>query len=614
VTFPRRALLQRLGLGLCAFSALLFAPTLEDAYVLPQRLALSLGCVLLVLGAPAGLRLGRLAWAVLVWLAWRVLCRVWTEPPGSFVSWLADQAPLWALTLFAGSALETAEQRQAAGAVLLAAGAFGSVAALLPMLGWDPWAAGAVDIGFAGRAHGTLGNPDFLGGWLVLLLPLSLAVTLAAKRRARALALAATALIALALWRTEVRASWLAAAVGVLAVLGLLRPALFTRSVVRVASTSFVAALAIALVIPGLLPERLREAANPRSDAWGSRAFMGHAAVAMAVEHPLTGVGPGGFGDAFLRWQGAQLSAGAHEPYRFTYDAHNDWLQIAAECGWLGLLLWTVLWAGALREAWRFGGATGAALAGALLAFGVQGCFHFPWAVWPSAALILLALAAVSALREPQGPSLPAMRPLWLVLLLASIVLGWRQAASSAALNAGHVAERVPQVQAWAGPLFGKAAELRPDDARAWQSLGANAQREGHWDPAIAAYHRALQLQPSQADLWVDLGLALGQQGSLDAAEPASQQGLALNPNSTQAWINASKVAWLRGDTARAEGLLRQALQRNGPSAQASFNLGAILYNGRRFKEAAAAFQAVLVLEPGHAEALRLLKDCQRAR
>jgi tetratricopeptide (TPR) repeat protein len=315
-----------------------------------------------------------------------------------------------------------------------------------------------------------------------------------------------------------------------------------------------------------------------------------------------------------LQRQGARLSAGAREPYRFTFDAHHDWLQVAAESGWLGLLAWALLWLWTLRTAWRRGGTAGAALAGGLLAFAIQAGFHFPWAVWPSAALYLIGLSLGAQWQAPKSSqTLPV--PGWAAaaLLLAAAFLGLRQVASSALLNAGHVAEMVPAAHAYATPLYAAAGRLRPDDARTWAALAGRAQAEGRWDAAIEAYQAALREQPGQADLWVNLALCLAQQGSLEPADVTAEHGLYLNPRSPQAWINASKIAWLRGDAPRAEKLLRQGLEEAGPSAQASFNLGAILYNGRRFKEAAQAFQAVLALEPQHAEARRLLKESLRA-
>jgi tetratricopeptide (TPR) repeat protein len=612
VSSARRALVQRLGLGLCAFSALLFAPSLEDAYVLPQRLALTLGVALLALGAPPRQRFGGLAWLGLGWLAWRLLCRAIADPVGSHWAWLAEQAPLWGLLLFAGTAV--AERPRWSAALLLTAGALGSLFALLPSLGFDPWSRGAVDLGFGARLHGSLGNPDFLGGWLCLLLPLGVAVALSAEGRERVLALAASALMAAVLLLSGARAACLAGALGCTLALAALRPRLL--GLTRLAALGALAALTLILALwqPGLLPGRLREAATPGSDAWRSRAFMASCAIDLAKEHPLVGVGPGGFGNAYLQRQGALLSAGAREPYRFTFDAHNDWLQVAAESGWLGLFAWALLWLWTLRTAWRRGGPAGAALAGGLLAFAVQGCFHFPWAVWPSAALYLLGLSVGAQWQaDAKAPLLPV--PGWMValLLLGAIALGYRQAASSALLNAGHVAEMVPAARGYAVPLYATAGRLRPEDARTWQALAGRDQADGRWDAAIEAYQAALREQPGQADLWVNMALCLAQQGSLDPADAMAQRGLFLNPRSPQAWIDASKIVWLRGDALRAERMLRQGLDAAGPSAQASFNLGAILYNGRRFKEAAQAFQAVLALEPQHAEAQRLLKESLRA-
>jgi tetratricopeptide (TPR) repeat protein len=611
-------LAQRLGLALAAYAALLFAPPFEDAYALPQRLAVSLAAALLALAAPPRLPLGRLALLLLAWLAWRVLSHAVAQPPVPVADWLATQAPLWALLLFGSAALRDPALRRYTAAALLSAAAWVSVLALLPWLGWDPWAAGAVDLGFSQRAHGSLGNPGFLGGWLALLLPLACVVAVDAQGRLRLASLGTLGLMLAALGLTQARASWLAALVGVGLALFLLRPRAFSRRRVLLALLLATAALGVGLAQRQHLSPRLADALDPRSDSWRARAFMAGAAFQLALRHPLVGVGPGGFTQGFLGIQGERLSAGAQHPYRFTHDAHNDWAQLAAESGWLGLLLWAWAWAWALRVAWARAGAEGAAVAGGLAAFAVQACFHFPWAIWPSAAVLMLGLATASAW-EAQGageerPLSPARAWIAAAVFVPLLALGLRQGAASALLNSGTAAGMQPATQALAAPLFAKSTALAPADARAWQRLGAEHLRQGRLDEAIGAFQGALQALPTQPEAWVNLGLALGQQGSLDAAEQACAQGVALNPRSQEAWANWSKVAWLRGDARGAEARLRQGLQAAGPSVQGSFNLGAILYNERRFAEAAEAFEAVLALQPQHAEAARLLKESRDAR
>lgn len=611
-----RRLAQRLGLGLAAFSALLFAPPLEDAYSLPQAWGLGLAALLLGLGAPPRLPLGPLAWLLPGFLAWRLFSHAVAQPATPALDWLAGQAPFWGLAFFAPAALARPAQRRYAAAALLAAAGLASALALLDLAGWAPWGRSSVDLGFSHRAHGSLGNPDFLGGWLAMLLPLGLATLGAAQGRARAALGLALALMLAALALTQARASWLAGLVGLLLAWRALRPQAFTRSRVLLGMGLALMVLAAGLAWRSSLAPRLAEALDPGADAWRSRGFMAGTALRIARQHPWVGVGAGGFTDAYLSEQGRRLSAGEDQPYRYTHDAHNDWVQLAAESGWLGLALFAWLWAWALRTAWRHGGPAGAAVAGGLAAFAVQACFHFPLAILPNAAALWMGLAAAAAWQAPRRLTLAPARRWALGLLLLVPALFWlgRLGLASALLNSGTAASQSAAHQALAAPLHAKAADLRPGDARAWLRLGAERLRLGRHEQAVEAFDAARQAHPGLPEAWVNLGLALGSQGALEAAELAAGQGVRLNPRSPEAWINWSKVAWLRGDAAQAEARLRQGLRSARPTATALFNLGAILYDAGRLAEAAEAFARTLELDPGHAEARRLLAESRRAR
>jgi O-antigen ligase len=136
------------------------------------------------------------------------------------------------------------------------------------------------------------------------------------------------------------------------------------------------------------LSARLLSAADFTSDAAGGRFFMSVAALRIALDSPFLGAGGGNFTQAYLEKQGEMLGepAYAHEPMRLTHDAHNDWLQLAAESGFPALLLFAALCAGLFAAARGRGAPDGAALAAALAAFATVALFSFPLAVPPCGA------------------------------------------------------------------------------------------------------------------------------------------------------------------------------------------------------------------------------------
>jgi O-antigen ligase len=100
-----------------------------------------------------------------------------------------------------------------------------------------------------------------------------------------------------------------------------------------------------------------------------------HAALRLVAQQPMTGTGPG---HADLRWKGQD-----HGTQLFAY-VHNEYLQVTAELGLVGLALLAVLLVAIARLLWRArptgrGGPTWAGAAAAAAAFAVHSGFDFVW-------------------------------------------------------------------------------------------------------------------------------------------------------------------------------------------------------------------------------------------
>jgi hypothetical protein len=115
-----------------------------------------------------------------------------------------------------------------------------------------------------------------------------------------------------------------------------------------------------------------------------------HAALRLIAQHPLIGAGPG---RADLRWKGQ-----GHGTQVFAY-VHNEYVQIAAELGLVGLVLLAVVLVAIARMLWsaRTTGparATWAGAAAATVAFAVHSGFDFVWHL-PAIVLTVPLLAGV---------------------------------------------------------------------------------------------------------------------------------------------------------------------------------------------------------------------------
>jgi hypothetical protein len=135
---------------------------------------------------------------------------------------------------------------------------------------------------------------------------------------------------------------------------------------------------------------RITLASPDRSGAVG-------AALRVAAAHPLAGAGPG---QADLRWRGADGGT------RFFGYAHNEYAQVAAELGLVGLALLAVLLVALGRLLWRARAAGPpvegwAGVVAATAAFAVHSGFDFVWHL--PAVLLTVTLLVGVVLPAPPG-------------------------------------------------------------------------------------------------------------------------------------------------------------------------------------------------------------------
>lgn len=130
------------------------------------------------------------------------------------------------------------------------------------------------------------------------------------------------------------------------------------------------------------------------------RAHEARTALQLAVDHPLTGVGPG---NASLTWTEPD---GSHLTARY---AHNEYLQTAADLGAIGLVLLMVVLITFGRTLWRaprnaLTSGQWAAIVAGLIALAGHSAFDFLWHVpaIPLVAAVLLGIAGPSMTREIQ--------------------------------------------------------------------------------------------------------------------------------------------------------------------------------------------------------------------
>jgi tetratricopeptide (TPR) repeat protein len=159
-----------------------------------------------------------------------------------------------------------------------------------------------------------------------------------------------------------------------------------------------------------------------------------------------------------------------------------------------------------------------------------------------------------------------------------------------------------------------------PEDAGAWNDLGALLRRDGHPKPALAAYARALAIDPLRSVTWSNRGNALADLDELDDAEASHRRAIELESERAGHWHNLAATLNEKGEFAAMRAVLDHTLQLDPARETARFDRALVClrmgdytqgwldYESRWSKPGARRLEAVLpawngALRPG----LRLL-------
>lgn len=310
----------------------------------------------------------------------------------------------------------------------------------------------------------------------------------------------------------------------------------------------------------GLLQQRLADHGSGdqvRLSLWQS-------AARMALDRPLTGVGPKLYGRALREYRDP-----AQARDQIT-TAHNLYLNTAAETGLLGLLAggWLLgALAVAARRTWRARPDPAARLrllgvAAALLGFGAQSMvdtFTATQIVWP---VLLGAAFLIAPARPATGQAAtPARHPRWVAIPLLGLLLAYALFLARWDLAQFRLrgADRLAAEGDLAGALAAAERARRLDPGLALYRFetayyqGRLALSEPAYLPrAIDGYRSALALEATNPNYQANLAGLLWQAGQPQEAIRAMQRALALSPSDPVYLVNLGHFYEELGDEAQA--------------------------------------------------------------
>lgn len=496
---------------------------------------------------------------------------------------------------------------------LLACGASAVLEALqgqgVPSQWLDPPLRGRVAV----RASGPFENPNLLGGFAALSLPLVLGYCYEVRRWLAALAALGVGAAVIALGLSFSRAGWLGGAVGLIAA----APAVMRQP--RRAHLRLIplAAAGLALMVwqAPSVSARVSTVPSPKQGTFAHRLFMWRAGANLWRASPWVGTGPGTYEARYA----AARPHGVFELYAILTEpgsAHSDYVQCLAETGVLGVVVvaglgWTIFrWRRQLSRAGH-----GLAAPHSSLAMGALGCLAaaaagglFQSNLRMPLCLLLVALA-VDTLGAPRVGTMTGMsrgaRVFAGVIALAAIGTASTAYSSDRAVGMGLMLA-VDDRYAEAEDILVRARRLNPLDARTHVILGDIAAsrhlRAGSMaDLAVAAtyYRRALRLDPFAGAIHAKLGDVLERQHHTEAALVAWRRACALDWYHASYHVQAGRLALELGHRATARAHLQLALR--------LFPLWLQLTEDRQGRDAVTA----QLLHLAEADARRMLQGAQ---
>ena len=374
-------------------------------------------------------------------------------------------------------------------------------------------------------------TPDFLAGYLVLLLPVTLALLLRIPsfrsltplvRRAGMLILGIILVFQLVtLLTTGSRFALVSLLVGLMVFGASLVFALRSGLVLSRTSRVLLGAMLIGVVLVGAIFARpvIGRLHNVNDNSAAFRKWTWEGSVKMAAANPVLGTGIGTWPDLYPRYA---LTG-------FTRLAHNSYLQLADECGVPALLaLLTTL--GLVGVALKRGilntqndsrlllcGLTGALAAGV-----VQNLIDSDWYVFFLGATFWTLAGLAAGIASPAEVEVKSSR-----ISLPAVLAGGGVAAAlcillvAQGIAAGYGAEDYGAARAW-DPLNGKYA--------AEQGYKEFYVKQGNLPEAETALRTAIALQPNSLN-YKRLGTILQQGGREREAQAAYRSGVEVDPN-----------------------------------------------------------------------------------
>ena len=425
---------------------------------------------------------------------------------------------------------------------------------------------------FSGRAFSSLGNPDFLGGFLVLAIPVSLYLSRGMGREKTSTALFSFLIITLLLSQTR---SSIAAFAASFVIIIFMFPGYFKKNYIFLIMGAAAAVVLILITGSGAaLISRFSAAATSANPDLQGRFDMWQTGLNMFVHNPLIGTGAGSVKNVYC----AYANAGT---YLETDHLHNDFIEIAAESGvfvWAAFMVFLCSVFYALLKRKDTLSKIGIAVFAAMC---VQAFFNFPFFVLDSKlyffAIIGLALNRQDASQiQNKGGLFAGLVGLVMVVIILRLFVG------SLYLNAGINSTKNSQTALH----YLEKAEKYYYDAKPLYYFAPPNTYAGSPENAVKYSKKYMEAFPCSKNGYMQHSINMAEKGSLNEAMDTLDSFLKMYPTDKDALNNKGRMLYMAGRTAEAVELYKDMVAKYPTDEIAHNNLYGIYYNGKMFKEA----------------------------
>ena len=431
---------------------------------------------------------------------------------------------------------------------------------------------------FAGRPLGTIGNPDFFAGELLISIFLTLSYIIFGKKYRALLGIAAIIQLLCFIY-AKVAGAYIGFAAGAaaLVIIALLK---FKPSGKKMALGALAVVVAGIILLP-FIYSKSGKFIEEKKHSLRDRMLMWEASVLMFKDSPVIGKGFGNYRLYYPKFQGELLNDPKNNNYDYvvTWMPHQNYLLIMAETGIAGIVLFlAAVFAGFYFLAKSLKSEINpynASIASALIALLWASFFNTFYNVPSTMLFFFLFLIAAAGINGKgrvlilKNPGIKIVCAAGLVLFVYSAVADGKTITASVYLKKANsltrqklldkaipMHERVMQL----GPV-----ELCPQTDVAQFYYAAEAYREaGMLAKAYELYGKDLKLNPYCPEVNNMYGALAGQLGNIDLSIAHLKTAVFTAPHYETAYTNLATAYMVKGDKESAKAILEQFVEKNG--------------------------------------------------